>query len=222
MNEIITEHALRTIILRFDESKAAPEWETTALKIYQEMHDRTAQLAERLRVAREKIPELCFRKETIEEVLQDAKDKFEHLKVMIPENPERPRVTMQLKMFLDTLDELMADFIPDLIDHTMDFYDYDEYTIKEDEWLSEVAFNAFNPIIDRYKECAVDMVSFDRDLDDFKGVLGHIRKREGKYYDQTNELSDSYTDFNEAVGNLHEQIDAFDDSILEFVGRKVI
>lgn len=217
MNQIITAHPLRTIILQYHEGRVAPEWETAALTIYREMHDRFGQMEERLRVAREKIPALHFQKEAVEEVIQDVKRKFEHLQVMIPENPERGRVTMQLQMYLERLDILMGDFLPDLIDHTMDFFEYDEYTIKEDEWLNEVAFTAFRPIFAQYESCAVDMVSFDRDLDDFKGALGHIRNREGKYYELMNELTDSYTDINEAVGALHDQIDDFDERILAFM-----
>ena len=45
------------------------------------------------------------------------------------------------------------------------------------------------------------MVSFDRDLDDFKGSLVHIRKREGKCYD-----------------TLCDRIHEFDDDLLEFSG----
>ena len=38
----------------------------------------------------------------------------------------------------------------------------------------------------------MDIVSLDRDLDDLKGSFGHIRRREGKYYETMNGLIDSY------------------------------
>lgn len=219
MNEIITKHQLRTIILEFDENKEAPEFESQALQTYYEMHDRTWDCTERLRVEREKVPSLVFRLEQVEEQYEQAKGKLEHLLLMAPHNTERPRVTMQLKMFTEELDRLLCYFVPDLIDRAGDFYEYDTFTIEEDTWLSEVAFKQFNLIFDDYENCKVNMVSFDTDLEDFKGVLGQIRKREGKYYDTMNDLIDRYTDLNELIDALYERVNEYDDTLLEFKGR---
>lgn len=214
---ILKEHPLRTIILEFDEDKVAPEFETMALDTYYEMHDRVWHWIERLRVAREKVPALEFRLEHVEDMYEEARQKLEHLLVMIPTNPERPRVTMQLKMFTEELDRLLGEFVPDLIDQSATFYEYDTFSIEEDAWLDDVAFKKFNAIFDDYESCKVDMVSFDRDLDDFKGSLGHIRKREGKYYDTMNRLIDSYTDLDEKIDSLYNRINEYDDSLSEFV-----
>lgn len=220
MNEMITKHRLRTIILEFDKSKEAPEFETQALNTYYEMHDRVWEQMERLRVAREKIPTLEFRLEGVEDLYEEAIGKLDHLLVMVPENPERPRVTMQLKMFTEELNSILCDFVPELIDQAADFYEYDAFTIEEDVWLSDVAFKQFNAVFDDYKSCKVDMVSFDRDLDDFKGVLGHIRKREGKYYETMNGLIDTYDELNNKIDVLHDRISEFDDNLLEFFAKE--
>lgn len=216
MNERITKHQLRTIILQFDAGKEAPEFETRALTTYYEMHDRVWQWMERVRIAREKIPALEFRLEQIEDLCEEATWKLEHLLVMIPENPERPRVTMQLKMFAEELNRLLCDFVPDLIDQAADFYQYDTFTVEEDAWLSDVAFKQFDTVFDDYENCKVDMVSFDRDLDDFKGVLGHLRKREGKYYETMHALIDRYSDLNEKKDTLYDRVHEFDENLLEF------
>ncbi|SKB93543.1 hypothetical protein SAMN05660841_03142 [Sphingobacterium nematocida] len=220
MNMILTEHALRTIILEFDESKEAPEFETKALDIYYEMHNRTWLWMERLRIAREKIPALELCVEKAEELWEEANCKLEHLLVMIPQNPERPRVKMQLKMFTEELNRFLCDFVPDLIDQAADFYEYDTFTVEEDTWLSDVAFKQFRAIFDDYKSCKVDMVSFDRDLDDFKGVLGHMRKREGKYYETMNGLIDTYDELNNKIDVLHDRISEFDNNLLEFFAKE--
>lgn len=220
MNMILKEHPLRTIILEFDEDKVAPVFETKALETYYEMHDRTWLWVERLRIAREMIPALEFRVEQAEEQYEEARQKLEHLLVMIPENPERPRVTMQLKMITEALNSFLCDFVPDLIDQAADFYDYDTFTVEEDAWLSDVAFKQFSAIFEDYKSCKVDMVSFDRDLDDFKGILGHIRKREGKYYEMMNALIDTYDELNNKIDALHDRISEYDDNLLEFFARK--
>lgn len=117
------------------------------------------------------------------------------------------------------LKRILCDFVPDLIDQAADFYEYDAFTIEEDAWLSDIAFKQFNAIFEDYKSCKVDMVSFDTDLDDFKGVLGHLRKREGKYYETMNALIDRYTDLNEKIDTLYDRISEYDDNLLEFVGK---
>lgn len=220
MKETITKHQLRTIILQYDTDKEAPEFETQALTTYYEMHDRVWIWMERLRIAREKIPQLEFRLEKVEEVWEEAKQKLEHLLVMIPENPERPRVKMQLKMFTEELNDIVCDFVPDLIDQAADFYEYDTFTVEEDTWLNDVAFKQFSAIFDDYKSCKVDMVSFDRDLDDFKGILGHQRKREGKYYETMNALIDRYDELNNKIDALYDRIGEYDDNLLEFFAKE--
>ncbi|TDQ82842.1 hypothetical protein [Sphingobacterium yanglingense] len=217
IKEIITEHALRRIILLVDEDKVAPEFEKNAIEVYYEMHDRVLQWEERLRIAREKIPGLGFKLERVEEVYEDARRKLEHLLVMVPENPERPRIRMQLRTFTQDLDRLLCEYVPELINQAGEFYEYEDYSLEEDIWMTEIAFKEFRTIFDDYENCAVDMVSFDRDLDDFKGVLGHIRKREGKYYDMMYEYIDTYTDLNEKIDSLYDRVDEFDDTILEFI-----
>lgn len=123
-------------------------------------------------------------------------------------------------MFTEELNRFLCDFVPDLIDQAADFYEYDTFTVEEDAWLSDVAFKQFRAIFDDYKSCKVDMVSFDRDLDDFKGVLGHIRKREGKYYEAMNGLIDTYDELNNKIDVLNDRISEYDDNLLEFFAKE--
>lgn len=208
LKEIITQHPLRTIILEFDESKTAPEFEVRALKIYHEAHDRTWAHWERLRIAREKAPILLLGIERAEELYEQTKEKLEHLQIMSPENPERPRITKQLKMYVEELDQYLDAFVPDLIKEANGFYEYHDYSREEEKWWSEVADRQLRDIFKDYEHCSVDIVSLDRDLDDLKGFFGHIRRREGKYYETMNGLIDSYDALNEKIDGLYERIDA--------------
>src|SRR5699024_11632906 len=105
LKEIITQYPLRTIILEFDESKTAPEFEARALKTYHEAHDLTWAHWERLRIAREKAPILLLGIERAEELYVQTKEKLEHLQIMSPENPDRPRITKQIKMYIEQMDQ---------------------------------------------------------------------------------------------------------------------
>lgn len=209
LKEIITQHPLRTIILEFDESKTAPEFESRALKTYYELHDRTWAKMERIRTAREKIPMLILGIERAEDMYEQTKQKLEHLQVMIPKNPERPRITKQLKMYLEELDEYLDAFVPDLIKEINDFYEYHDYAREEEKWWIEIANKQLREIFKDYESCSVGLVSIDRDLDDLKGSFGHIRRREGKYYEDMNALIDRYDALNEKLDGLYDRIDEY-------------
>lgn len=209
LKEIITQHPLRTIILEFDESKTAPEFESRALKTYYELHDRTWAKMERIRTAREKIPMLILGIERAEDLYEQTKQKLEHLQVMIPKNPERPRITKQLKMYLEELDEYLDAFVPDLIKEINDFYEYHDYAREEEKWWIEIANKQLREIFEDYESCSVGLVSIDRDLDDLKGSFGHIRRREGKYYEDMNALIDRYDALNEKLDGLYDRIDEY-------------
>jgi len=216
MTESITKHDLRTIILNYDDSVAAPEFERLGLQYYMEIHDRIWSLRQRVRRARAEAAILHLRQEEIEDLLLQARGKLEHLKIMIPENPERPRVTMQLKQLTIELDAAILDFVPQLIAATTDFYDYDNFIIAEEQWADEVAFPQFREIVENYQQCSVDLISFDRDLDDFKGAYGFYKRQEAKYYDLMNGLMDSYSDLNDLIGDLFEELENFDPDLMEF------
>ena len=209
LKETITQHPLRTIILEFDESRTAPEFESRALETYHELHDRTWTHMERLRTAREKIPMLVWGIERIEDMYEETKQKLEHLQVMIPGNPERPRITKQLKMYAEELDRFLETFVPDLIKQAHDFYEYHDYSIEEEKWWSEIAYKQLGEIFKEYERCSVSIPSLDRDLEDLKGSFGHIRKHEEKYYKAMNEVIDSYDELNEKIDGLYDRIEEY-------------
>ncbi|SFS33468.1 hypothetical protein [Sphingobacterium wenxiniae] len=209
-----TPHPLRTIILRFDPAKEAPEFETLALESFRELHDRMWEIQQRIQQGRRRAFPFTLLIEDAEELFRQAKDKFKHLKVMIPENPEKETVWAQLKDLLSKINEHLLGFIDELINETEAFYAYDDYIFEYDQWMNDVAFPQFDEVFKRYEECAVDMVSFDRDLDDFKGVLSAVKRQESKYYDMMNEAIEHYSELNEEMANLFEEVEDFDPELL--------
>lgn len=207
---ITTAHSLRTIILRVDPSKTAPTFETQALDCFRELHDRTLQLQQHIKDGRNKAFHFSLQIEEVEELFKQAKWKFNHLEMMIPENPEKETVRGQLKALLSDIDGCLEGFVQKLVDETMAFYDYDDRMFQFDQWMNNVAFPQFDEVFNRYEECKVDMVSFDRDLDDFKGVLSAVKRQEAKYYDVMNELIEHYSELNLEISDFFYQVESFD------------
>lgn len=215
--EITTQsHPLRTITLRYDRSKTALEFETPALQYYHEMHDRTWEIKQRINNARLQIPALNIQVEELGALLEEAKAKFKHLQIAYDTNPYKGTIRVQLKKLLADINTLMDSFVPELITLTKDYYDYDDYTFAEDKWREETAHPQFHKIFEHYQDCAVDMVFFDADLDDFRRVFSFVKKQEGKYYEEMNRLIDDYTDLNEQLEDFFDAVDEFDEELMVF------
>ncbi len=216
METVYTSHPLRKIILRYDRQVLAPAFETLALQYYMEVHDRVHEIRQRLTKAREQVPGFNFQIEELEDQFRYAQYKFDHLKVMIPTNPNKDVVREQLESALTAMSALMDDFLVPMIEEANAFFAYDDYIFEQEEWMDKVAFPAFSKIFSHHTECAVDIVYFDRDLEDFKYVLGDVKKMEGRYIDEMNDLVDKYSDLNDEIDVFYEQLEEFDEALLKF------
>ncbi|MCC2599944.1 hypothetical protein [Sphingobacterium sp. FBM7-1] len=213
--EITTQsHPLRTITLRYDRTKPATDFETLALQYFQEMHDRTWEMKQRINGARLQITGFQIEVEELEALFENAKAKFNHLQKAYDTNPYKPTLRVQLKRILAELHTFMDRFVPQLVKLTEAYYAYDEYTFAQDKWLEEIAHPAFNKIFENYTDCSVDMGFFDTDLDDFRGVRSLVKKQEGKYYTEMDSLIDNYSDLNELIADFFNAVEEFDKELI--------
>ncbi|WP_437921626.1 hypothetical protein [Sphingobacterium sp. LRF_L2] len=214
IDDITIQHPLRTILLRVNTTVTAPAYEKEALACYEELHDKTHQLQQEVKNARTTASDFVFQLEEIDEFYRQARDKFKHLEVMLPTNPDKPIVTIQLQTALQRIEEALNEFVPDLADSAMAFYAYDDRTAEFETWMNEVAFAKFDHVFANYKECAVELVAFDRDLDDFKGSLSFFKRQEEEYYKTMNIYIEQYTDLNLDIDKLFKQVENFDPKLL--------
>ncbi|MFB2120753.1 hypothetical protein [Parapedobacter sp. 2B3] len=217
METISTNHPLRTITLRYDRTKEAPEFETETLQCYHEIHDRAWERLQRAQRGRKLVPGFRYRIEAIERLFDLATHKFDHLKVMIPSNPLRDTVYSQLKALLAQLDGNLNVLVPELIDETKVFIDYEDYCMAQDEWMDENAFPRFHETVARHADCSVDIVFFDHDLEDFRHELAFVKKQEILYLDEMGALTDDFTELAYNVECLIEQAADFDEKLLHNV-----
>ncbi|MEC3880823.1 hypothetical protein [Parapedobacter sp. 10938] len=204
METITTKHPLRTITLRYDRSKEAPEFEIETLQCYHEIHDRTYDMLQRVQQGRKLVPRFRYRIEGIERLLEQATYKFDHLKRMIATNPVRDTVYGQLKALLADLESTLDVLVPELIDATKVYIDYEEYGIATDEWMEETAFPQFHEIFSKHEDCSVDVVLFDLELEDFRHELAFVKKQERLYLDEMSTLVDDFTVLSDSVQDLFE------------------
>src|SRR5690606_5714643 len=115
MEIVITPHPLRTITLRYDRSKTATEFETLALRYFQEMHDRTWEIKQRINNARLQIPAFKIQVEELAALLEEAKGKFTHLEMAYDTNPYKTTIRIQLKKLLVDINTFLGSFVPKLV-----------------------------------------------------------------------------------------------------------
>ncbi len=198
----------------YDRSKEAPAFETAILQCYNEIHDRAWDLLQRVRRGRKLVPGIQFRIEGVEHLFDLAKYKFDHLKRMIPTNPVRDTVYGQLKSLIANINDELNQLVPELIDETGVFLDYEKHSMEQDQWMEDIAFPQFSQIISNHEDCSVDMVFFDLDLEDFRYALGFVKNQEGLYLDEMGAVVDDYTVFNEKIEQFFEQLADFDEQLL--------
>ena len=200
--------------LRFDRTKEAPELETEALQHYRELHDRTHGLRERIRHGRSLVPGFRTQIEELDWLYEQTAHQFNLLQQMDPANPLRDIVSGQLKSLLTETDRLMEELAPELIEETRLFFDYEEDTRALDDWMEQVAFPKVEAVFPNWKRCSIDIVLFDHDLEGFKHLLAFVRKLEGYYFDEMNELIDDYTDLSNEIDQLFHKVEDFDAELL--------
>lgn len=219
METITTPHPLRTMTLRFDRSVHSPEFETLALQYYREIHDRVWEIKTRIQRARKLAPEFSLQIEEVEALFDIARSKFDHLKVMYDTNPLKRTVREQLKTLIMDINKRLDSFVAEMTDLAVEFLNYDEYLLEQEQWMEKTAFPQFSKVIQQYKQCSVDMVFFDHDLNDFRGTLSFVKKQEGKYYDQMNQLIEHYSDLNDELYNFFDEVETFDKTLHDDIDR---
>lgn len=205
MKTIIKEHPLKDIILDFDESKVAPDYENVALALYYEAHDVVQSLKEKcdsmakdLETADSKISELYAEGLLLEQELDIIEDGL-GLK------PEEEMTPIETEMTID-----VTEFIERVSAHNMEmqeFYDLiDSLTtrhnafldmLERDEYGGEYPvpakyFDIFSDIYPRYEELCVDIVSLDEDEDKFRQEYSKVDKVYENNLDFTTEVIDNY------------------------------
>ena len=209
-----TVHPLRTMTLRFDRSKKAPELEEEALRYYQKIHDRTFRLLERIRHGRSLVPAFRTQIEKMDGYYGLTAHKFNVLQQMDPSNPLHDTVYGQLKKLLAETDRIMEDLAPELIEETRLFFEYEEDSTEIDDWMEELAFPKIEAVFPNWQQCSIDIAFLDHDLEDFRQVLAAVRKLEGYYFDEMNDIIEDYSDLSNEIDQFFHKVKEFDRELL--------
>lgn len=205
MKEIVKEHPLRPIILQVDLKKKALDFEVKALEAYHRMHDRTWETKQNLLRHKDAFLEIDVKTTELEYRLAPIKQQLDFLEsaFKLEDNVELPDIE-------GTFSIEITDFYRDVDIHNEDlralhkqvvtemqwFNDWADYIYENEDWFDEQddeGDKLIHQVFRHYDDVSVDIISLDRDQQEFFGVIGDIRKLQQEYFDYGEEVSAQYT-----------------------------
>ncbi len=204
MKEIVKEHPLRPIILQFDLKKKALDFEVKALAAYYRMHDRSWETKQNLSQHKNTLTEIDIKTIELEYRLAPIKQQLDFMEAAfkLADNVELPEIaepfTIDIADFYEEVESHNKDLIALHKDITVEmqwFNDWADYIYENEDWFDEQddeGDKLIHQVFKHYDEVSVDIISLDRDQQEFFGVLGHIRKLQQEYFDYGEEVSAQY------------------------------
>lgn len=206
MKEIVKEHPLRPIILQFDLKKKALDFEVKALEAYYRMHDRSWETKQNLLRHKDAFMEIDMKTIELEYRLAPIKQQLDFLEaafklvnnVDLPDMGERFSIDIvDFYTAVDSHNEDLRALHQQITAELQWFNDWADYIYdNEDDWFDEQDSEGdklIHKVFKHYDDVSVDIISLDRDQQEFFGVIGDIRKLQREYFEYGEEVSEQYT-----------------------------
>src|SRR5690606_25476406 len=141
---------------------------------------------------------------SLEYLLLPIKQQLDFLEAAfkLVENPELPLIeepfTIDIVDFYTDIDRHNEDLIElhkKITEEIHWFNDWADYIYDHETWLDERYKDGdklIREVFRRYDDVSVDIISLDRDQQEFFGELGNIRKLQQDYFDYGEEVFDQY------------------------------
>lgn len=195
MKEIVKEHPLRPIILQFDLEKKALDFEVKALEAHYRMHERTWETKQKLLLHKEALLQIDIETTQLEYDLFPLKQQLEFLEAafMLSDDSDLPAIEEPFSIDIFDFYEAVDSHNEELISlhkqvvTEMDWFNaWEEYIYDNEDWFDEqdaAGFELIHQVFKHYDEVSVDIISLDRDQQEFFGVLSEIRRLQQDYFD---------------------------------------
>ncbi len=227
MKEIVKEHPLKPIILRFDLRKKQPEFETKGLEAYYAMHDSTwrmrTELIDRgnaLDELMDEIAELDFSLLPIEQELE-----FVEAAAGLRDQADLPLMEGSFTINMDELraavnahGEAMHVLYPKLRAEWEWFDQYITFIYEHEGWIEDDADHLIHQLYARYDEVSVDIVSLDRDQQEFHEAYQVVQDLQDDYFRQGDLFFAQYDKLLMRSNDVYRRFEAADIRITERYG----
>jgi len=229
MKEIVKEHPLRPIILRFAPKKRQPEFEIKGLEAYYAMHDSTWRMRTELIDKDNELDTLMDEIASLEFPLLPIEQELEFVEAAagLRDQVDLPIMegsfTINLDELRDSIDahcEAMHAFYPKLR-AAWDWFDQHAGFIYEHEsWIEAGLDDPIHELYARYEEVSVDIVSLDRDQQEFYAAYAEVQRLQDDYFHHGDLVFAQYDKLLKRSNEIYRRFETADARINERYGGK--
>ena len=222
MKSVTRDHPLKPIRLSFKEGKQAPAFEVEALKKYKKAHDETWK--RRITYVAEKDRLLLLRSE-MTDLSYELFDLGEQLAVFeealgLTQLDEISRVELgpryDINLLFDRIEQhnRAVQRLHKAMVKASNRYNKAVAALYEDDYMIDpMYFDILHELFQRHEEVEVDIVSLDKDHQDFLEAYGEVEKLCEAYMQQGQGVFESYAGLLEDAEDLYRRANAVQDGI---------
>lgn len=231
MKEIVREHPLRPIILRFDLDKPQLEFEAKGLAAHYRMHDLAWDMQQQLREHYEVLTDLDIRLSELDYRLDAIVYNLNILEgfLQIRDPASLPPDEYNKEVVIN-----VAEFFSEVIDHSKMMEDihkpiraefdwfkaYFDMIYEKESWIDQALWDDVHQIYRNYQDAQVDIVTLDRDQEEFRGVLAEIDQLEDAYREYGDTVWGMYKRIHAKADDCYRRCEAVDKGFDELEGRE--
>lgn len=228
MKEIVKEHPLRPIVLRFDLDKPLLDFEKKGLHAHYLMHDLTWDMLQQLKAHHNALEEIDIKISELEYLLLPIEQELDILEVFLrikdpavlpfDEKDGEAEVTIDI-----------GDFFQDVVQHNQclqdmhagihaeyDWFDNHFDRIYEQEsWIDKGLWDDIHQIYRNYLEAQVDIVTLDREQEEFKGVLTEVFDYQDIYMDYGDSVFAAYNELHKRSEEVYRRAEVVNSKLTD-------
>ena len=229
MKEIVKEHPLRPIILRFDPKKKKPDFETKGLEAYYAMHDSTWKMYTELIDRHNALDDLMDEIAGLEFPLLPIEQELEFIEAIAGLRDQADLPVMEGR-FTINLDEVrtsvtahcdaMHTFYPKLKEAWDWFDNHANFIYEHESWIEDGLDDLVQQLYARYEEVSVDIVSLDRDQQEFYDAYAEVELFQDDYFRHGDLVFAQYDKLLKRSNKIYRRFEEADMLIIQQYGGK--
>ncbi len=210
MKEIAKEHPLRPIILEFEFDKPQMEFEKKGLESHYLMHDLTWDMLQQLKEHNQALEEIDMKIIELEYLLLPIEQDLDILEVFLKiqdpsvlpfgDKDHDTEIDIDLADFYKGVNyhsQLLQDLHAETLPENQWFQQHFDMIYEKESWIDPSLWDDIHQIYRNYLQAQVDIVTLDRDQEEFRGALSEVF-----------DYQDAYREYGETIFNAYTQLQA--------------
>lgn len=207
MKEIVKQHPLRPIILSFELDKPVLEFEKKGLHAHYLMHDLTWDMLQQLKSHNQELEEIDYKITELEYLLLPIEQDLDILEVFLQiqdpsvlpfdEKDDDVQIDIDLAQFYKGVEhhsQRMKELHNNIMREYNWFQAHFDMIYDKESWIDSPLWDDIHDIYRNYKQAQVDIITLDRDQEEFRGVLSEVFDFQQQYMEYGETLFGAYNE----------------------------